>query len=129
PVTPTTSCGRCSSPARRRSHERPQRRRLSALRGGAGRPARELQGSRQRRGAGGGGRLRPALRRVGVDQPILNPQLPLAQPRRGEQFDQRFSLWQTMWGQYYLEYLVLDLLPSFADAEIEAALRQTALAA
>ncbi|MGE3270450.1 MAG: hypothetical protein AB7P40_16980 [Chloroflexota bacterium] len=42
--------------------------------------------------------------------------------RRGESFDQRFSLWQTMWGQYYFEYLVLDLLPALTDAEIEAAL-------
>jgi len=42
--------------------------------------------------------------------------------RRGEQFDARFALWQTMWGQYYFEYLVLDLIPSLTDAEIEAAL-------
>jgi hypothetical protein len=32
--------------------------------------------------------------------------------RRGEPFDAQFPLWQTMWGQYYLEYLVLDLLPA-----------------
>jgi hypothetical protein len=42
--------------------------------------------------------------------------------RGGEKFDQRFSLWQTMWGQYYVEYLVLDLLPALTDEEIEAAL-------
>ena len=30
----------------------------------------------------------------------------------GEPFDAQFPLWQTMWGQYYLEYLVLDLLPA-----------------
>lgn len=41
--------------------------------------------------------------------------------RRGEQFDQRFGLWQTMWGQYYFEYLVLDLMPSLTSDEIEAA--------
>lgn len=42
--------------------------------------------------------------------------------RRGEAFDARFPLWQTMWGQYYFEYLVLDLMPSLTDAEIEDAL-------
>jgi hypothetical protein len=31
---------------------------------------------------------------------------------RGEQFDAHFPLWQTMWGRYYLEYLVADLVPS-----------------
>ncbi|TMM41468.1 MAG: Nif11 family protein [Actinobacteria bacterium] len=35
--------------------------------------------------------------------------------KRGEQFDPQFSLWQTMWGKYYLEYLVLDLVPSFVE--------------
>jgi hypothetical protein len=29
---------------------------------------------------------------------------------RGEPFDARFALWQTMWGRYYLEYLVTDLV-------------------
>jgi len=38
---------------------------------------------------------------------------------RGERFDQTFRLWHLMWGQYYLDYLVLDLLP---------ALRETGLA-
>jgi hypothetical protein len=42
--------------------------------------------------------------------------------RRGEACDARFPLWQTMWGQYYFEYLVLDLLPSLRDDEIDAAL-------
>jgi hypothetical protein len=41
--------------------------------------------------------------------------------RRGEAFDARFPLWQLMWGQYYFEYLVLDLMPSLTSAEIEAA--------
>jgi hypothetical protein len=35
--------------------------------------------------------------------------------RRGEQFDAHFPLWQTMWGTYYLEYLVTDLLPSLEE--------------
>ena len=32
--------------------------------------------------------------------------------KRGEPFDAQFPLWQTMWGQYYLEYLALDLVPA-----------------
>jgi hypothetical protein len=44
--------------------------------------------------------------------------------RRGEAFDNRFSLWTTMWGQYYLEYLVVDMVPSLAEPEIEAALHE-----
>jgi hypothetical protein len=32
--------------------------------------------------------------------------------RRGEPFDAQFPLWQTMWGSYYLEYLVTDLVES-----------------
>lgn len=35
--------------------------------------------------------------------------------KRGEQFDPQFPLWQTMWGKYYLEYLVVDLVPSFVE--------------
>lgn len=31
---------------------------------------------------------------------------------RGEKFDQNFALWSTMWGQYYLEYVVNDLVAS-----------------
>lgn len=40
--------------------------------------------------------------------------------QRGEEFDSRFPLWQTMWGQYYLEYLVIDLLPALEEADIPA---------
>ena len=39
--------------------------------------------------------------------------------KRGENFDAHFPLWETMWGKYYLEYLVTDLLPSLADADVE----------
>lgn len=31
--------------------------------------------------------------------------------KRGDSFDAQFGLWQLMWGQYYLEYVVTDLLP------------------
>lgn len=39
--------------------------------------------------------------------------------KRGESFDQHFPLWSTMWGKYYLEYLVVDLIPSFNQADLE----------
>lgn len=35
--------------------------------------------------------------------------------RRGEPFDQRFPLWQLLWGKYYLEFLVFDLVPSLTE--------------
>jgi hypothetical protein len=38
--------------------------------------------------------------------------------RRGEAFDNTFPLWQTLWGQHYLEYLVIDLLPSFEETNL-----------
>jgi hypothetical protein len=37
--------------------------------------------------------------------------------KRGEKFDPRFRLWQTMWGKYYLEYLAVDLIPSLDEAD------------
>lgn len=40
--------------------------------------------------------------------------------KRGEKFDSHFPLWQTMWGKYYLEYLVTDLMPSFTEEEFDA---------
>jgi hypothetical protein len=36
--------------------------------------------------------------------------------KRGEAFDQQFGLWQTMWGRYYLAYIVTDLIPSLEEA-------------
>src|SRR5690349_9669363 len=36
--------------------------------------------------------------------------------RRGEKFDPHFRLWETMWGKYYLEYLVTDVIPSLEEA-------------
>lgn len=42
--------------------------------------------------------------------------------KRGEQFDANFPLWQTMWGKYYLEYLVIDMIPSFEEADFDAVL-------
>jgi len=40
--------------------------------------------------------------------------------RRGEPFDPHFALWETMWGKHYLEYLVVDLIPSLTNADVEA---------
>lgn len=40
--------------------------------------------------------------------------------RRGEAFDPRFTLWETMWGQSYLAYLVLDFIPCVTDDDIAA---------
>ena len=45
------------------------------------------------------------------DTAVWDAELRLAQ-RRGEAFDAQFPLWQTMWGRYYLEYLVTDLVES-----------------
>jgi hypothetical protein len=39
--------------------------------------------------------------------------------KRGEEFGPNFSLWNLMWGRYYLEFVVDDVLPSFTDAELE----------
>ena len=38
--------------------------------------------------------------------------------RRGEAFDAEFGLWRTMWGQFYLEYIVNDLLTSLEEANL-----------
>ena len=40
--------------------------------------------------------------------------------KRGEQFDASFTIWQTMWGKYYLEYLVTDLMSSLTEADVDA---------
>jgi hypothetical protein len=41
--------------------------------------------------------------------------------KRGDAFDSGFALWDTMWGRYYLEYLVLNLIPSFSQSDFEEA--------
>jgi hypothetical protein len=52
------------------------------------------------------------------DAHVWNLEVALAD-RRGERFDAHFPLWQTMWGRYYLEYLVSDLLPSIEETGLE----------
>ena len=48
------------------------------------------------------------------DACVWDAEVRLAQ-RRGEPFDAHFPLWQTMWGRYYLEYLVTDLISSLEE--------------
>jgi hypothetical protein len=48
------------------------------------------------------------------DTDVWDAEVRLAQ-RRGEPFDAHFPLWQTMWGRYYLEYLVTDLVSSLEE--------------
>jgi hypothetical protein len=48
--------------------------------------------------------------------------------KRGENFDAHFPLWETMWGTYYLDYLVADLLPSLAEADVDGVLAEQARA-
>ena len=43
--------------------------------------------------------------------------------KRGDAFDGQFGLWQTMWGQYYLEYIVKDLLSSLEETGLMPAWR------
>lgn len=42
----------------------------------------------------------------------------------GENFDLTFSLWETMWGKYYLEYLVSNVIDCLSEREIEEFLKQ-----
>lgn len=61
----------------------------------------------------------------GFDSLIWDLEAHLAS-KRGEQFDASFPLWQTMWGKYYLEYLVIDMIPCFEEADFEAVLMTSA---
>jgi predicted ribosomally synthesized peptide with nif11-like leader len=42
----------------------------------------------------------------------------------GENFDLTFSLWQTMWGKYYLEYIASNVIDSLSKQEIDEFLNQ-----
>ncbi len=42
----------------------------------------------------------------------------------GENFDLSFSLWETMWGKYYLEYLVSNVIDCLSKREIKEFLEQ-----
>ncbi|MEV0229136.1 Nif11 family protein [Nonomuraea sp. NPDC050786] len=43
---------------------------------------------------------------------------------RGEKFDERFPLWGLLWGRYYLEFLVFDLVPSLDETGLLAGLER-----
>jgi hypothetical protein len=42
----------------------------------------------------------------------------------GKNFDLNFSLWETMWGKYYLEYLVSNVIDCLSESEIATFLQQ-----
>ena len=39
--------------------------------------------------------------------------------KRQENFDLTFSLWETMWGKYYFQYLIDNVVGSLSDQEME----------
>jgi hypothetical protein len=51
------------------------------------------------------------------DAVVWDAEVALAR-HRGEAFDARFRLWQTMWGRSYLEYLVTDLVQSLQETRL-----------
>ena len=63
-----------------------------------------------------GGQLGLPFTEPEFDSLIWDLEIHLAS-KRGEKFDPHFSLWQKMWGKYYLEYLVADLMPSLTEAD------------
>jgi len=44
----------------------------------------------------------------------------------GETFDSSFSLWETMWGKYHLEFLVDNSVGAVTNQDIEAFLTESA---
>ena len=55
------------------------------------------------------------------DSVIWDLEVLLAEKRK-EAFDAQFALWRTMWGKYYLEYLVVDMIPSFTESDFDVVL-------
>ncbi|MEO0967706.1 MAG: Nif11-like leader peptide family natural product precursor [Cyanobacteria bacterium J06639_18] len=45
--------------------------------------------------------------------------------KRGENFDHTFSLWTTMWGKYYLQYMIDNVVNSVSDPDIEQVLTKS----
>jgi hypothetical protein len=58
------------------------------------------------------------------DRVIWDLEIRLAE-KRGEPFDTHFPLWETMWGKHYFDYLVLDMMPSLTDADVDAVIGAT----
>ncbi|MEV5891408.1 Nif11-like leader peptide family natural product precursor [Nonomuraea fuscirosea] len=44
---------------------------------------------------------------------------------RGEEFNERFPLWDLLWGRHYLEFLVFDLVPSLDETGLLVGLEPT----
>lgn len=44
--------------------------------------------------------------------------------KRGENFDLHFSLWETMWGKYYLEFVIDNVVSSLSDQDLEKVAQQ-----
>ena len=44
--------------------------------------------------------------------------------KRGEEFDLNFSLWETMWGKYYLEFVIDNVVGSLSDQDLEQVAQQ-----
>lgn len=59
------------------------------------------------------------------DGVVWNLEIRLAQ-KRGEPLDAHFPLWRTLWGRYYLEFLVNTLIPGLDEADIAAVIGNNA---
>ncbi len=57
------------------------------------------------------------------DDTVWNLEILLAE-KLGEKFDLNFSLWETMWGNHYLEFIVNNVIDCFSEIEMQEFLRQ-----
>jgi hypothetical protein len=57
------------------------------------------------------------------DDTVWNLEISLAE-KLGEKFDLNFSLWETMWGNHYLEFVVNNVIDCFSEIEIQEFLQQ-----
>jgi hypothetical protein len=57
------------------------------------------------------------------DRTVWDLEISLAK-KLGESFDLNFSLWEAMWGNYYLEFIATNVVDCFSVAEIEDFVKQ-----
>jgi Nif11 domain len=57
------------------------------------------------------------------DDTVWSLEISLAE-KLGEKFDLNFSLWETMWGNHYLEFVVNNVIDCFSEIEIQEFLQQ-----
>jgi Nif11 domain len=57
------------------------------------------------------------------DNTVWDLEISLAK-KLGENFDLNFSLWEAMWGNYYLEFIATNVFDCFSAAEIEEFTKQ-----